>query len=135
MDEQQNLKTDYQDYTYVGNKKFNLINNSDGTVYVGYKKTTENAYKYAEATKTADGYWGATAKIPAAELDCKYQMFFSSADNEDSKLSVVKTSGPYSYVYTIINAYKDNPNKIDVVNLVKALYNYGNAAKAYYTKN
>ena len=32
MEEQQNLKTDYQDYTYVGNKKFNLINNSDGTV-------------------------------------------------------------------------------------------------------
>lgn len=32
MDEQQNLKTDYQDYTYVGNKKFNLINNPDGTV-------------------------------------------------------------------------------------------------------
>lgn len=32
MDEQQNLKTDYQDYTYIGNKKFNLINNSDGTI-------------------------------------------------------------------------------------------------------
>lgn len=32
MEEQQNLKTDYQDYTYVGNKKFNLINNPDGTV-------------------------------------------------------------------------------------------------------
>ena len=26
------LKTDYQDYTFVGNKKFNLINNSDGTI-------------------------------------------------------------------------------------------------------
>ena len=26
------LKTDYQDYTFTGNKKFNLINNSDGTV-------------------------------------------------------------------------------------------------------
>lgn len=32
MEGQQNLKTDYQDYTYVGNKKFNLINNSDGTI-------------------------------------------------------------------------------------------------------
>ena len=31
MDEQQNLKTDYQDYTFVGNKKFNMINNPDGT--------------------------------------------------------------------------------------------------------
>lgn len=26
------LKTDYQDYTFMGNKKFNLINNPDGTV-------------------------------------------------------------------------------------------------------
>jgi hypothetical protein len=26
------LKTDYQDYTFVGNKKFNLINNLDGTI-------------------------------------------------------------------------------------------------------
>lgn len=119
------------DETYLRNI---VTGNSDGTVYVGYKKTTENAYKYAEATKTADGYWGATAKIPAAELDCKYQMFFSSAesDDESSKLSVIKTAGPYSYVYTILSAYKDNTDKTDIVNLVKALYNYGVAAKAYY---
>ena len=32
MEEQQDLKTDYQDYSFMGNKKFNLINNPDGTV-------------------------------------------------------------------------------------------------------
>lgn len=117
------------DETYLRNI---VKGNYEGTVYVGYKKTTETQYKYSEAAKTADGYWGATDKIPAAELDCKYQMFFSSADNENSKLSVVKTSGPYSYVYTILSAYKDTTGKEDVVNLVKALYNYGEAAKAYY---
>lgn len=120
------------DETYLRNI---VTGNYDGTVYVGYKKTADSTYTYAEATKTTDGYWGATAKIPAAELDCKYQMFFSSAksDDENSKLSVIKTAGPYSYVYTVLNAYKDNPDKTDIVNLVKALYNYGEAAKAYYT--
>lgn len=118
------------DETYLRNI---VTGNSEGTVYVGYKKTTDNTYQYSEATATSGGYWGATDKIPAAELDCKYQMFFSSAENEDSKLSVVKTSGPYSYVYTILSAYKDTTGKEDVVNLVKALYNYGEAAKAYYT--
>lgn len=117
------------DETYLRNI---VIGTTTETVYVGYKKDGDSNYTYSEATKTADGYWGATDKIPAAELDSKYQMFFSSAENENSKLSVVKTSGPYSYVYTILSAYKDTPGKEDVVNLVKALYNYGEAAKAYY---
>lgn len=117
------------DETYLRNI---VIGTTTETVYVGYKKDGDSNYTYSEATKTADGYWGATDKIPAAELDSKYQMFFSSAQDENSKLSVVKTSGPYSYVYTILNAYKNNPDKQDVVNLVKALYNYGVAAKAYY---
>lgn len=41
MEGQQNLKTDYQDYTFLGNKKFVMINNSDGTV--SFKDVTEYA--------------------------------------------------------------------------------------------
>ena len=31
MEELQDLKTDYKDYTFLGNKKFQMISNIDGT--------------------------------------------------------------------------------------------------------
>ena len=39
--------------------------------------------------------------------------------------------GPYSYVYSVLNKYSSNSEKADLVDLVCALFEYGNAASNY----
>lgn len=108
---------------------------TDGTTaptYMGYKTTGSNSYTFVETTVSGDKATGKTAPIPAAELGNDIEIVFANSNSDSDICTGTKTASPYTYIYTVLDAYENNPAKTNIVNLVKSLYVYGEAAKAYF---
>lgn len=98
--------------------------------FMGYKAQGSESYTFVETTISGDKATGKTASIPAAELGNDIEIVFANSDSDIC--TGIKTASPYTYIYTVLNAYGDNSAKTDIVKLVKSLYVYGEAAKAYF---
>lgn len=107
-------------------------NGATAPTYMGYKTTGSNSYTFVETTVSGDKATGKTAPIPAAELGNDIEIVFANSNSDSDICTGTKTASPYTYIYTVLDAYENNPAKTNIVNLVKSLYVYGEAAKAYF---
>lgn len=116
-------------------------NGVDDTIYMRY---VENGRTFSNeqpvvARPQSNFCIADTAGIAPAELDTLYDVQFGTYDNGTfTPLTTTKIAGPYTYINSVLNAYEATEGTItsgkeDLVNLVKSLYGYSNAAKAYFS--
>lgn len=114
-----------------------------GTIYMRYVKngTTFSNEKPVTARAQSNFFIADTEGIAPAELDTLYDVQFGTYDNNTfTPLTTTKIAGPYTYINSVLNAYESEEGTItngkeDLVNLIKALYGYSQAAKAYFTSS
>ena len=95
--------------------------------YVSEDGTFENAVATTLHGTKAKGYYLSVSNIPAVNLDKNYTFFIvDEATNQTYSI----TCSVYTYVRA--TAFSNNASA-DLQNMVKALYLYGKAAKAYFT--
>ena len=95
--------------------------------YVSEDGTFDNAVATTLHGTKAKGYYLSVSNIPAANLDKNYTFFIvDEATNQTYSI----TCSVYTYVRA--TAFSNNASA-DLQNMVKALYLYGKAAKAYFT--
>ena len=98
---------------------------SDGTVKI-YADADDNGTeaKLIPVDTAAEGfYYIEIPDIGSTDLD---KIFKISVDGYRIEVSAM------SYVYTVINNYKDDPEKEDLVNLCRALVEYSRTAEEYF---
>lgn len=116
-------------YVSLANPSANLVDPNN--LYMGYRTTgSGDLFTYVKAEKYGSYYAGNTEKRPASELNTTYDMAFFVKDGDSYRqVSQMKQVSVYSYIYTAVT----NSNAKDTLqNAMKALYLYGEAAKAYF---
>lgn len=101
------------------------------TLYMGYKKHgSGDEYTYVKGQKLGEYYGAFTEKIPASDLDTMWDCaFFQKRENGTyTQITVIKTSGPLTYVDALLNT---NARKT-MQDLAKSLYLYHEASKTYF---
>ena len=90
-----------------------------------YMRTSDNKTFNDYTIKEKDGYnYLEIANIPANKLNTVYTLFLGSSKR------YVKIS-PLSYCHTVLNKYDSTGTNTDLCNVVKALYQYEEAARAF----
>lgn len=100
-------------------------------LYMGYRAyNSGELYTYVPAGKSGAYYYGNTPKRPASELGTTYEVAFFVKEDDGSytQVSDTKLGSAYSYIYSMLSS----TNSDGIKNLCKALYLYGEAAKAYF---
>lgn len=100
-------------------------------LYMGYRSTgSGDLYTYVKATKSGETFIGDAAKRPASDMGTTYEIaFFVKEGDSYRQISPIKQASVYSYVYTVLTS---SAAKESLQNVTKALYLYGEAAKAYF---
>lgn len=101
-------------------------------LYMGYRAyNSGELYTYVPAGKSGAYYYGNTPKRPASELGTTYEIAFFVKEDDGSytQVSDAKLGSAYSYAYTALTYDKASEG---IKKLSKALYLYGEAAKAYF---
>lgn len=100
-------------------------------LYMGYRVAgSGELYTYVKTVKSGNYYTGSAAKRPASELGTTYEMaFFVKEGDSYRQVSQVKQLSVYSYIYTVLTNSAAKPT---LQSAMKALYLYGEAAKAYF---
>lgn len=109
------------------------VNNPVDTdnLYMGYRVAgSGELYTYVKTVKSGNYYTGSAAKRPASELGTTYEMaFFVKEGDSYRQVSQTKQLSVYSYSYTVLT---NSAAKATLQSAMKALYLYGEAAKAYF---
>lgn len=109
------------------------VNNPVDTdnLYMGYRVAgSGELYTYVKTVKSGNYYTGSAAKRPASELGTTYEMaFFVKEGDSYRQVSQLKQLSVYSYGYTVLSNSAAKPT---LQSAMKALYLYGEAAKAYF---
>ena len=100
-------------------------------LYMGYRVSgSGELYTYVKVTKSGNLYAGSAAKRPASDLNATYEMaFFVKEGDSYRQVSQINKLSVYSYIYTAVTNTAAKPTLQDAM---KALYLYGEAAKAYF---
>lgn len=113
-----------------------LVDSTAGSVdidnlYMGYRSAgSGDLYTYVKATKSGETFIGDAAKRPASDMGTTYEIaFFVKEGDSYRQISPIKQASVYSYVYTVLTS---SAAKESLQNVTKALYLYGEAAKAYF---
>lgn len=100
-------------------------------LYLGYRTAgSGELYTYVKTFTSGNLFVGSTAKRPASELGTTYDVaFFVKEGNSYRQVSQLKQMSTYSYAYMVLTS---SAAKSTLQNAMKALYLYGEAAKAYF---
>jgi hypothetical protein len=79
----------------------------------------------------AGRYYVQVSNISAQNLDARYTVTVTKADDTEETASLSITYGPLTYAYNKLNSDSSSAN---IQNLVKALYLYNQAAQLYFVK-
>ena len=116
-------------YVALADPSANLVDTNN--LYMGYRITgSGDLFTYVKTEKYSSFYAGNTAKRPASELGTTYDMaFFVKEGSSYRQVSQMKQVSVYSYIYTAVTNTNAKPTLQEAM---KALYLYGEAAKAYF---